>query len=256
MTENPHQTIIKSSWTDPAMAEFDFVIDVGDKKHENKCSYNAHKTSKYCRLLGCNNTHRNSQTGLCKTHRKNQWDIVIGLKFKNGTIKRPSHTEVADSLIDWANQMGRQNDLRAFLSKLSISVLGSIPDTYTLAGLVQRDEPFSPPMLPELFETHALPAANELVDPKQTTSFITISATLQGEEFKVPVRALVLTFCWLVVAEEANRGTLRNHIRLGISKPGNAQMGGAMPIAYFATRFFTWGVDLKGPIKKVFRSFG
>ena len=53
-----------------------------------------------------------------------------------------------------------------------------------------------------------------------------------------------MTFAGLVLAEEANRGDRWFNRIIRKDETKTSLLGGAMPIGYFASRMFPWGMEL------------
>lgn len=76
---------------------------------------------------------------------------------------------------------------------------------------------------------------------------------LQTSKGEIPVIVLAFTFAGLLICEESNRGDrwFSKVIRKDESK--TTQLGAAMPIAYFATRIFPWGVEMNSSARNLTR---
>jgi len=219
----------------------DWVITISDngalnKTNPNKLDYLA--TSRACLFNGCENIINVRRTsGLCDVHQFHQHDLLLSLADSNGVaLNVPAHIDIIDSLIEWAKT--RNYNLSAFFENISFAILGNIPDVTSLANEVNYNN-VPVPNLNEVFDTSIIVA--EEFFPVANNSSHQPLLTRSGE---IPIVVLAHIFIGLIVCEEANRGD-RWHCRIirGDEKE-TSQLGGVMPIAYYAAKSFHWGIEM------------
>lgn len=214
------------------------ITDQGvlNKKNPNKLDYES--LSKTCLFKGCKDTIRiNRTSGLCNKHEYHQHDLLLELKNPNGKNQKvPAHQEIIDCLIEWATS--RNFNLTRFFEKISFSIIGNVPDVTSLANEVDY-KGIIVPSLEDTFIT-SIAVAEDFFPKNNNSSYQTLT-TRTGE---IPIIVLAHIFIGLIVCEEANRGD-RWHCRVVRgSEKKTTQLGGIMPIAYYAARTFNWGIEL------------
>jgi len=208
-----------------------------NKKNPNLLDFN--RISRECLINGCDsiiNVRRGS--GLCDDHLYHQHDLLLTLVDPDGAKQSiPSHHDIINCMIDWSST--RNFYLSPFFEKLSFAILGNVPDVTSLSGEVNYNC-IHVPSLKDVFES-SIEVVEQIFPVDNNSSFQPLS-TPKGD---IPVIVLAHVFMSLVICEEANRGD-RWHCRI-IRKVESktTQLGGAMPIGYFAARTFNWGVEMK-----------
>lgn len=208
------------------------------RNHENKNKLNYLANNRNCRIVNCPNQIRiNRTSGLCDSHKEHEHDLYLQLHNPNGTlIDAPVHKDIIDALIKWSST--RNFGLLPFFSNLSFNTLGNVPDVSTLAGKVSHLGVVLP-TLNNLYDS-LIQVINNFFPETNNSSYQPL-ITSKGE---IPAIVLAYTFAGLLICEEANRGDrwFCRVVRKDESK--TTQLGAAMPIAYFATRIFPWGVEM------------
>ncbi|WP_299113131.1 hypothetical protein [uncultured Winogradskyella sp.] len=214
------------------------VSDRGNlnKNNPNKIDYNS--LSRICHFNGCRNPINIRRTsGLCDEHQTHQHDLLLSLKDNEGiNVGVPAHQDIIDCLIEWAKS--RNYNLSAFFEKISFSILGNVPDVTSLAGEITYDN-IETPNFDEIFN-NCISVAEEFFPSRNNSSYQPLS-TRTGD---IPIIVLAHIFIGLIVCEEANRGD-RWHCRIiRKDETKTSQLGGAMPIAYYAAKSFNWGIEM------------
>ena len=208
------------------------------RNHINRNKLNHLKDDRTCKIVSCINHIRiNRTSGLCDTHEAHEHDLYLELHDPSGTlINAPAHKDIIDALIDWSST--RNFGLLPFFSSLSFNTLGNVPDVSTLAGKVVHIG-VTLPTLDVIYDS-LIEVINNFFPINNNSSYQTLE-TPRGE---IPAIVLAFTFAGLLICEEANRGDrwFCRMVRKEESK--TTQLGAAMPIAYFATRIFPWGVEM------------
>lgn len=207
-----------------------------DKKNPNKIDFNC--LSRTCLFDGCSNVINIRRTsGLCDVHELHQHDLLLTLTNPLGVDHSvPSHHDIIECLIEWAGT--RNFNLSSFFEKISFSILGNIPDVTSLAGDITYDG-IPAPNLESVF-SNSLKVPEAFFPITNNSSFQPLN-TKVGE---IPIVTLAHVFIGLIICEEANRGD-RWHCRtVRKDEKKTTQLGGAMPIAYFAARSFNWGIEM------------
>ncbi|MBD1263230.1 hypothetical protein HZY62_21775 [Maribacter polysiphoniae] len=95
------------------------------------------------------------------------------------------------------------------------------------------------PAIGDIYDS--LIAVTDMYFPRHNNSSFQPLVTTNG---KIPAIVLAHTFVGLLICEEANRGDrwFSRIVRMDESK--SKALGAAMPIAYFATKNFPWGVEM------------
>jgi len=207
-----------------------------NKLNPNKLDYNS--ASKVCVFTGCSspiNIRRTS--GLCDIHETHQHDLLLSLMDSSGKSQNvPAHIDIIDCLIEWAKT--RNFSLNRFFEDISFSILGNIPDVTSLAGEVNYGI-VAIPSLNTVFNT-SIEVAEKHFPSTNNSSY----QPLKTRNVDIPIIVLAHVFIGLIVCEEANRGD-RWHCRVvrGDEKQ-TSQLGGVMPIAYYAAKTFGWGIEM------------
>jgi len=217
------------------------------RNQSNPNKYNYQVNDRTCKVIGCINTFYITRTsGLCDTHLEHQHDLLLELTNPNGhSINVPSHKEIIDALILWSST--RNFGLLPFFSSLSFNTLGNVPDVTTLAGDVVHTG-ITIPAINNIYDT--LIDVTDNYFPRHNNSSFQPLNTSNGE---IPAIVLAHTFVGLLICEETNRGDrwFSRIVRKDESK--TTQLGAAMPIAYFATRIFPWGVEMNNSARNLTR---
>ncbi len=219
----------------------DWEVTISDngalsKENPNKIDFNSE--SRVCLFNECNEVIRiNRTSGLCDLHQFHQHDILLSLKDPNGINHSvPAHIDIIDCMIDWAKT--RNFDLKAFFENISFSILGNVPDVTSLANDVSYEGVFIPD-LASVFNTSIIVAENHF--PVANNSSYQPLLTRTGQ---IPIIVLAHVFIGLIVCEEANRGD-RWHCRVvRRDEKQTSQLGGVMPLAYYAAKTFSWGIEM------------
>lgn len=214
------------------------IADQGvlNKSNPNKLDYNS--ASRVCLFSGCTSVINIRRTsGLCDTHQIHQHDLLLSLTDSLGNPQNvPAHIDIIDCLIEWAKT--RNFNLDKFFEDISFSILGNIPDVTSLANEV-RYGAIPIPNLNTVFNT-SIEVAEKYFPESNNSSYQPLT-TRTGD---IPIIVLAHVFIGLIVCEEANRGD-RWHCRVvrGDEKQ-TSQLGGVMPIAYYASKTFGWGIEM------------
>jgi hypothetical protein len=220
---------------------------ISGRNHINRNKLNHLKDDRTCKIVSCINQIRiNRTSGLCDTHEAHEHDLYLELHDPSGTlINAPAHKDIIDALIDWSST--RNFGLLPFFSSLSFNTLGNVPDVSTLAGKVVHTG-VTLPTLDVIYDS-LIEVINNFFPINNNSSYQTLE-TPRGE---IPAIVLAFTFAGLIICEEANRGNrwFCRMVRKEESK--TTQLGAAMPIAYFATRIFPWGVEMNSSARNLTR---
>ncbi|MES1182130.1 MAG: hypothetical protein ABUL44_04975, partial [Flavobacterium sp.] len=163
-------------------------------------------------------------------------DLYLVLHDPDGNlVNAPAHKEIIDALILWSST--RNFGLLPFFSSISFNTLGNIQDVSIMAGSIRR-RGIVPQTLNDQY--NALAPIVEQYFPSTNNSSYQPLSTARGN---IPAIVLAHTFIGLLICEEANRGD-RWFCRMVINnEKRTTNLGAAMPLAYFATRIFPWGVE-------------
>ncbi len=206
--------------------------------HKNPNKYNYLSNDNTCKIIGCNNTfYRSRKSGLCDNHANHQHDLFLELTDPSGqTVSVPAHKEIIDALILWSST--RNFGLLPFFASLSFNVLGNVPDVTTLYKDIIH-EGVSYQSMNNIYDALLLVIDNYF--PRSNNSSL---QPLKTAKSKIPAIVLAHTFAGLLICEEANRGDRWFNRVVRKDESTTTQLGAAMPIAYFATRIFPWGVEM------------
>lgn len=216
------------------------IIDNGtagrNQTNPNKLNYLTNDRT--CKIIGCSgviNIRRTS--GLCDNHTMHQHDLLLNLANPAGSsVNVPMHKEIIDALILWSST--RNFGLLPFFSSLSFNTLGNVPDVTTLAGGVSHPGIIIP-TIDYIYDSLIIVADNFF--PRTNNSSYQPLETTNG---KIPAIVLAHTFIGLLICEEANRGDRWFSRVVRGDESTSKALGAAMPIAYFATKIFPWGVEM------------
>ncbi|WP_142786090.1 hypothetical protein [Changchengzhania lutea] len=224
------------------------ILDNGtagrNKPNPNKLNFLANDRT--CKIDGCSNPIRiNRTSGLCDTHVEHEHDLLLELRNNGILIGAPSHKDIIDALINWSSS--RNFGLLPFFSSLSFNTLGNVPDVSTLAGKTVHTG-ITPTTIDLIFD-ELIKVINNFFPLNNNSSY----QPLQTSKGEIPAIVLAFTFAGLLICEESNRGDrwFSRIIRKDESK--TTQLGAAMPIAYFATRIFPWGVEMNSSARNLTR---
>lgn len=218
------------------------VFDNGTngRNKENPNKYNFRKDSRECLFHGCTNVIRANRTsGLCDNHIEHQHDLLLIVKDRDDNpVSLPRHKDIIDALMNWA--ASRNFSLDNFFSDLSFHVQGNIPDVSTLASVIKYPPGTVIMTLGTLRDIYdfLLPVIEKYFPENNSSSY------QQLLDSGMSAIVLVNIFVGLLICEEANRGDrwfCRNHMK---DESKTKQLGAAMPLAYYATRTFAWGIEL------------
>lgn len=229
-----------------------FIIRLSDNITDgrfqiNPNKYNLDRNINICKINGCNGTFiRSRQSGLCNNHESHNHDLFLEVlnSVDRTPYSFPTHKEIIDALMEWSAT--RNFSLNNFFSKISFNVLGNIPDVTSLSGDVQYHDNIMIPTLENIF-TSLLPIIYESFPLNNTSSY----QKLNTNRGNISAISLAHIMVGLLICEEANRGDrwfFRNIIE---DESKTSYLGAAMPLAYFATKTFPWGVEIN---KKVSRN--
>ncbi|QYA24281.1 hypothetical protein G3I01_01720 [Gramella sp. MT6] len=215
------------------------ISNKGEKPHKNPNKLDWNQNSRRCFINGCSNkVYKTKMSGLCKDHEYHQFDLLLSLLDPSGVNHSiPAHHDMINCLMDWSST--RNFPLSPFFEKLSFAILGNVPDISSLSGEVTYEK-YKVKELNEIFES-SKKVVEQFFPESNNSSFQPLS-TKKGD---IPVIVLAHVLMSLIVCEEANRGD-RWHCRtIRKDESKTTQLGGAMPIVYFAARSFNWGVEMK-----------
>lgn len=206
------------------------------KNNPNKLDFQS--SSRACLFNNCGaaiNVRRTS--GLCDGHQIHQHDLLLSLTDPQGNRQNvPAHKDIIDFLIEWSKP--RNYNLSLFFENISFSILGNIPDVTSLANEVNYTNVIVP-NLNTVFNTSIL-VAHKFFPDNNNSSY----QPLTTRSAEIPIIVLAHIFIGLIVCEEANRGD-RWHCRIvRQDESKTSQLGGAMPIAYYAAKSFNWGIEI------------
>ncbi|MBC7847835.1 MAG: hypothetical protein H7Y10_15245 [Flavobacterium sp.] len=207
-----------------------------NKTNTNKLNFLSN--DRVCKVVGCTGQIRiNKTSGLCTIHEFHEHDLYLELHDPEGNlVSAPAHKDIIDALIEWSSS--RNFGLLPFFSSLSFNTLGNVPDVSTIAGKTIHTGVILP-SLDSIYDS-LIQVTNNYFPINNNSSYQPLK-TPRGD---IPAIVLAFTFAGLLICEEANRGDrwFCRIIRKDESK--TTQLGAAMPIAYFATRIFPWGVEM------------
>ncbi len=208
------------------------------KLKDNPLKLNTDHKSRTCNFKGCTNSIRfNRHSGLCDIHQTHQHDLLLEVEHSGHLLTSiPAHTEIIDQLMSWAST--RNYNLTPLFSALSFNILGNIPDVSTLSGDIVHSG-FKPPLLKDLLDKSI--SIIDVFLPETNNSSYQPLRTSKGD---IPARVLAIVFTGLLVCEEANRGDRWFWRRIKNKEENTQMLGGAMALAYFAAKSFSWGVEL------------
>lgn len=223
-------------------AHWNITIDgSGNRFKPNKSRYNLDQQSQTCSVLNCGVQYasRLRTSGLCDNHQNHTVDLLLTLTDPSGAqVTVPTHLDIIDLLIRWTET--RNYDLKPFFQQVSFSILGGIADATSLTGDITHRAGITVDSVDVVFD-RLIEIANFYFPENHTSSYQTLESN-NGTEF--PAIVLVYTILGLLICEEANRGD-RWFWRVVMGDERKTTMlGAAMPIAYYASRSFPWGVEI------------
>ena len=221
-----------------------YIIKLSDninstRFQENPNKYNFNQSNTVCFIDGCPNTYMRTRTsGLCNFHRNHCHDLLLEVFDSNGYAHSvPAHKDIIDSLMNWA--ITRNFSLDSFFSKLSFNILGNIPDVTSLSGDIFYQRQITMPTLNDIFSS-LLPIIHEFFPPNNSSSYQKLNTN--GKNISAITLAYIIV--GLLICEETNRGD-RWFFRNIIGDESRTKiLGAAMPLAYYATKTFQWGVEM------------
>ncbi|WP_058102848.1 hypothetical protein [Maribacter dokdonensis] len=217
------------------------------RNHINRNKLNHLANDRVCKIVGCNNDFRiNRTSGFCDNHEFHEHDLYLELHDPAGTlVNAPAHKDIIDALIEWSST--RNFGLLPFFSSLSFNSLGNVPDVSTLAGKVVHPG-ITVPTIGSIYDS-LIEVINNYFPVNNNSSYQPLK-TPRGE---IPAIVLAYTFAGLLICEEANRGDRWFCRMVRKEEAKTTQLGAAMPIAYFATRIFPWGVEMNKSARNLTR---
>ncbi|MBJ2174389.1 hypothetical protein JBL43_09085 [Aureibaculum sp. A20] len=224
------------------------ILDNGttgrNKPNPNKLNFLSN--DKTCKVNGCENQINIRRTsGLCDDHIEHEHDLLLELRNHGNLIGVPSHQDIIDALMDWSSS--RNFGLLPFFSSLSFNTLGNVPDVSSLAGKTTH-KGITPITIDFIFD-ELIKVVNNFFPINNNSSYQPLN-TSRGE---IPAIVLAFTFAGLLICEESNRGDRWFSRVIRKDESRTTQLGAAMPIAYFATRIFPWGVEMKNSARNLTR---
>lgn len=225
-------TDIKTNWS----IEIKDLLLAGRNKI-NPLKLNLQQSDRTCKYQGCIGTFLRTRTsGLCDTHLNHQHDLFLDVFLNGNHVSSPTHADIINHLITWAKS--RNYDLMNFFKDCSFSILGNIPDVSTLSGDVIHAG-FTPKSLDDYLDI-CIKCVDRHFPVDNNSSYQLLS--VKGINF--PARVLAIILVGLLLCEETNRGD-RWFWREIVKQEEKTQfLGGAMPIAYFASMSFPWGMEI------------
>ena len=226
---------------DPILPQWELSFTGGgSRKHKNNSTFNPNKNSRKCHISGCATLipMMRSSSGLCMNHRLHTDDLVLDVLFNGNSKLFPGHIEIIELLIEWAHT--RNYDLNPFFEELAFNILGNIPDSTTLNGDTALFNA-SNMSLQSLTQNYMLNVVDRFFPTSNSSSY----QVLVSGQTEFPARILATIFAGLVLCDEATRGNrwfCRNVLK---DESRTSELGGALPLAYFAARSFHWGVEMK-----------
>lgn len=223
---------IKTNWS----IQIQDLLLAGRNKF-NPLKLNLERNDRNCKYQGCNNTFfRSRQSGLCDNHLNHQHDLFLDVFLNGAHVSSPTHAEIIDHLIKWAKS--RNFELVDFFKDCSFSILGNIPDVSTLSAEILHAS-FTPKSLDDYLDI-CIRCVDRHFPIDNNSSYQLL--TIKNNQF--PARILAVILVGLLLCEEANRGD-RWFWREIVKQEEKTQfLGGAMPIAYFASMSFPWGMEI------------
>jgi hypothetical protein len=214
------------------------IEDNGIRHQKNPNKLNFKRFSSACMFKGCGKVIRKNRTsGLCDAHESHQSDLLLILMNPSGSkVRVPQHTYIIDVLDDWSRS--RNYALRSFFEELSFQVLGNVPDVSSMSGDVIHTG-MTMPTLNDIFLE-----LNPLIERYFPTKNTSSHQILYAKSIEIPAIVLIHAFIGLLVCEEANRGDRWFCRNIMHDERKTTQLGAAMPIAYYAAKSFSWGVEL------------
>lgn len=219
----------------------DWDIKISDsgglnKKKPNKLDFN--KLTRECLFIGCNEVIRiNRTSGLCNLHEFHQHDLLLEVSQDTGTVLfKPVHKEVIDSMMAWAKPLGY--NLTPFFEKISTTIPGNVPDVTSLANDVYYPDHVIPH-----FKDVYLKSIKDLTlyFPNDESS---LNQNVNFHSDIVSITTLSHILIGLIICEEANRGDRWHCKHIRNDEGLTTKLGGIMPIAYYATKSFNWGIEM------------
>jgi hypothetical protein len=234
--------------TDP-YSEWEISFSLaGVRPHVNPSKYNWDRRSSRCLIKDCKAViSKNRLSGLCDEHKNHVADLLLEVaqRGKVHIKKPPSHSEIIEQLIEWSNT--RNYQLTPFFEELAFNVLGNVPEVTTLA--IKSPLTTHVTTIESIVQSTIMKVVDKFF-PTTNSSSYQILKTRVGD---FPVRILAFIFSGLVLCEEANRGD-RWFCRIILKEESKtSQLGGAMPLVYFAARQFNWGVEMKSVLGSILR---
>lgn len=223
----------KSKWT----IKIEDLLVTGRNK-DNYLKLNRKSNLTVCQFSGCTASFlRTRQSGLCDNHAKHQHDLYLTLFDSHSIpVTSPRHDVIINHLIEWAKS--RNFDLLPFFKDCSFTILGNIPDVSTLSGDIVHNN-FTPKSLDDYFDI-CVECVDRHFPEDNNSSYQYI--TIKGNNFHA--RLLALTFVGLLLCEEANRGDRWFWREIAQDEKKTNYLGAAMPLAYFASMNFPWGMEI------------
>ena len=222
----------------------DWSIRISDnnpstRNHENPNKYNWQKNDRQCKYVDCAETFYRSRTsGLCDNHINHTHDLFLEVFDPNGnTITPPRHKDIIDALMKWAST--RNFSLDNFFSELSFNILGNVPDVTSLSGDIVLENYPAMPTLSEIYQ-FIHPIIEKYFPSNNSSSY----QELNTPPGNMPAILLANIFVGLLICEEANRGDRWFCRTIMKDEEQTKQLGAAMPLAYYASKTFHWGVEL------------
>lgn len=220
----------------------------GKRPHKNSCKYNWDRHSDRCLIKGCKAViSKNRLSGLCDAHANHVADLILEVAQhgKAHLKKLPSHTEIIECLREWS--IPRNYSLASFFEDIANNVLGNVPDVTTLAN----ESPLNAHAISikQLTQTSIMGVIDKHFPIARSTSY----QLLHTKAGDFPVRTLATLIAGLILCEEANRGDRWFYRNICKKEEKTTQLGGAMPIVYFAARQFSWGVEMKSVLGRILR---
>ncbi|WP_316783913.1 hypothetical protein [Pedobacter frigiditerrae] len=212
-------------------------LEINGRNKKNPLKLNLDINSNQCKYLGCPNIFLRTRTsGLCNDHHNHQHDIFLDVYNFNAHISSPTHAQIINNLIDWSKS--RNFDLINFFKDCSFTILGNVPDISTISKEINHTGFVSKNL--SAYLDICIECVNRHFPSDNNSSYQKIKI----KNIEYPARVLAIIFVGLLLCEESNRGDRWFWREIIKDESRTTLLGGAMPIAYFASMNFPWGMEI------------
>jgi hypothetical protein len=210
--------------------------------------------SLYCVAAGCTSKMGNKQ-GICtKGKHSKSLDLLLSIQDNKGkALAVPSFTECVQA-VRYYEKENDEDDFLELVKFVAKTYIGRIPPYYVYnkdikgyydaAGTLIKLPTVKKNAFTDAFSQVKDKLISEFVDGSNSTLESFEINRKSGIKINYSFRVYMLTFLWLILVEEINRGDRWTSKTFFGTTRHSRNSGGAMPIILYWTYRFNWGSDI------------